>query len=266
MTAEKRAISSDLHAPIGHDDFRSAIAIRRHSFSERMDRVATFILGHPEAVAFGTTSTVAEAARVAPSTLVRFAQLFGLTGFVDLQRIVQAEILRRVGKSGEPRPSVGYLHILSSIAEQSIRPLTSLAQFVTEEELRQFVHVVRGAETIFIVAERRSFSVALAFRHMLAEKRQRSFLATHDEFEAEDILALAGATDAIVEIDISSLHLSARKGGHRHLARNAGSSGNHPPASARCANHRLKLPEHGLAEISALALCQTIAACLMQAP
>lgn len=133
-------------------------------------------------------------------------------------------------------------------------------QSVTEEALREFLDVVRGAETIFIVAERRSFSVALAFRHMLAEKRRRSFLATHDEFEAEDILALARPTDAIVEIDISLLQIGAWKG-RRHLARSAAPSGTHPSASASL----LKLPEQGSAEIAALALCQTIAACLMKA-
>lgn len=116
-------------------------------------------------------------------------------------------------------------------------------QSVSEEELRQFLDVVRGAETIFIVAERRSFSVALAFRHMLTEKRQRSLLATHDEVVAEDILGLAQPTDAIIEIDISSMRIDARKGDHPK-------------------NCCLKLPEYGLAEVAALTLCQTIAACL----
>ncbi|WP_332701680.1 MurR/RpiR family transcriptional regulator, partial [Devosia sp.] len=237
---------------------------RRHSFSERMDRVATFILGHPEAVAFGTTATVAEGAQVAPSTLVRFAQLLGLTGFVDMQRLVQAEVLKKASKSGEHRPSVGYRHTLGSIAEPSIRALESLVQSVTEEELCQFLDVVGSAETIFIVAERRSFSVALAFRHMLGGSRRRSFLATHDEFEAEDILALARPTDAIIEIDISSLQIGARKG-RPHPAPSAGPSVVHPSASASNASYRLKLPEHGSAEIAALTLCQTIAACLMKA-
>ena len=265
MIAEKRAISSDLLAQLDYDDFRSVIAVRRHSFSESMDRVATFILGHPEAVAFGTTATVAEGAKVAPSTLVRFAQLLGLTGFVDIQRLVRAEILEGVSKRGKPRPSVGYRHILGSIADPSIRALESLVQSVTEEELRQFLDVVRGAETIFIVAERRSFSVALAFRHMLTEKRQRSLLATHDEFEAEDILALAQPTDAIIEIDISSLQIGARKGGRRHPAQSAAPAGSPRAALASNANCRLTLPQHGSAEIAALALCQTIAACRMKA-
>jgi DNA-binding MurR/RpiR family transcriptional regulator len=229
-----------------------------------MDRVATFILGHPEAVAFGTTATVAGGAKVAPSTLVRFAQLLGLTGFVDIQRLVRAEILEGVSKRGKPRASVGYRHILGSIADPSIRALESLVQSVTEEELHHFLDVVRGAKTIFIVAERGSFSVALAFRHMLTEKRQRSFLATHDEFEAEDILALAGPTDAIIEIDISSLQIGARRGGHRHSARSAAPSPGHLSASAFNANRRLTLPQHGSAEIAALTLCQTIAACLMK--
>jgi DNA-binding MurR/RpiR family transcriptional regulator len=266
MIAEKRAISSDLPAPpLDHDELRSAIAIRRHSLSESMDRVATFILGHPEAVAFGTTATVAEGAQVAPSTLVRFAQSLGLAGFAEIQKIVRSEILRRVGKSGEPSPSVGYRHILRSIAEQSIRALESLGQSVTEKELSQFLDIIRGSETIFIVAEPRSFAAALAFRHMLAEKRQPSFLATHDAFDAEDILALTRPTDAIVEIDISSMRIHARKGDHRHSARSAAPPRGHLSASECRTNCCLKLPEYGLAEIAALALCQTIAACLMKA-
>lgn len=262
MIAEKRAISSDdMLAPLDHDQLRSAIADRRHSFSERMDRVATFILRPPEAVAFGTTATVAEGAQVAPSTLVRFAQSLGLAGFVEVQKIVRSEILR----SGGPSLSVGYRHILGSMAEQSIRALESLRQSVTEKELRQFLDIIRGSETIFIVAEPRSFAAALAFRHMLAEKRQPSFLATHDAFDAEDVLALTRPTDAIVEIDISSMRIDARKGDHRHSARSAAPLPGHLSASKCRANCCLKLPEYGLAEIAALTLCQTIAACLMKA-
>jgi len=265
MIAEKHAISSDLPVPpLDHDEFRAAIAVRRQSFSDGMERVAIFILAHPEAVAFGTSTTVAEGARVAPSALVRFARLLGLAGFADMQRIVRAEILKRVSKSGEPRASTGYLQILGAIADPSIRALESLVQSVTEEELCQFLDVVRGAETIFIVGERRSFAVALAFRHMLGEKRQRSFLATRDEFEVEDILALARTTDAIIEIDISSRQIGARKG-HQYPARNIAPSGSHPSISPSNATYWLKLPEHGSAEIAALTLCQAIAACLMKA-
>jgi DNA-binding MurR/RpiR family transcriptional regulator len=260
MIAEKHAISSDLPVPpLDHDEFRAAIAVRRQSFSGGMERVAIFILAHPEAVAFGTSTTVAEGARVAPSALVRFARLLGLAGFVDMQRIVRAEILKRVSKSGEPRASTGYRKILGAIADPSIRALESLVQSVTEEELCQFLDVVRGAETIFIVGERRSFAVALAFRHMLGEKRQRSFLATRDEFEA-----LARTTDAIIEIDISSRQIGARKG-HQYPARNVAPSGSHPSISASNATYWLKLPEDGSAEIAALTLCQAIAACLMKA-
>ena len=262
MIAEKRATTDDLFAPpLSHEELRSAIVVRRHAFSERMERVATLILRHPEAVAFGTTTTVAQGAQVAPSTLVRFAQLLGLAGFVDIQRLVQAEILNRASRSVEPRPVDGYRHILGAIAGTSTRTLESLVQSVTEEELCQFLDVVRGAETIFIVAERRSFVVAMAFRHMLGEKRQRSLLATHDEVEAEDILALARPTDAIIEIDISSLQIGARNG-YRQPLPGATPPENRPPAPGSLAKCRLKLPEHGSAEIAALALCQTIASCL----
>lgn len=265
MIAEKRPISSVPLAPLDHEEFRSAIALRRHSFSERMDRIATFILGHPEAVAFGTTATVAERAQVAPSTLVRFAQSLGLAGFVDIQRLVRAEILKGASKRGKSRPSVGYRHILGSIADPSIRALESLMQSVTEADLGQFLGVVRGAETIFILGEGISFSVALTFRRMLTETRQRSLLATHDGFEAEDILALARPTDAIVEIDVSSLQISARKGGRRHPARSTAAAGSPPGALASNVSCRLDTPQYGSAEIAALALCQTIAACLMKA-
>ena len=64
----------------------------RSHFPKRLRQVAIFLWQHPGEVALGTIVQVAEQAGVQPSTLVRFAQIFGYAGFSDLQGIFKDHV------------------------------------------------------------------------------------------------------------------------------------------------------------------------------
>ena len=66
--------------------------IRETALSPRERRVADLILTDPSAMAFGTVASVAAAAGVGNSTVMRFATTTGFDGFRDLQHAVQAEV------------------------------------------------------------------------------------------------------------------------------------------------------------------------------
>ncbi len=88
-----------LRWPTGRrDDFeslRAMIITRRQSLPRRLAQVAAHALDNPDEFAFGTAASVAAAAGVQPSTLVRFAQHFGFDGFSDLQRLFRNRLKER---------------------------------------------------------------------------------------------------------------------------------------------------------------------------
>ena len=70
--------------------------VRATALSPRERRVADLILSDPSAVAFGTVASVATAADVGNSTVMRFANATGFDGFSDLQQAVRNELDSRL--------------------------------------------------------------------------------------------------------------------------------------------------------------------------
>ena len=62
---------------------------------KRLRQAAAYALEHPEEFALGTASALARNADVQASTLVRFAQTLGFTGFSDLQEVFRAHLRNR---------------------------------------------------------------------------------------------------------------------------------------------------------------------------
>ncbi len=63
------------------DDIRS----RYDSLSKRLKQVAQYILDNSNSVAFDTVASIAQHADVPPSTLIRFANAFGFSGFNEMK-------------------------------------------------------------------------------------------------------------------------------------------------------------------------------------
>ena len=68
----------------------------RDSLPKRLAQVAVYALDNPDEIAFGTAASIAQAAMVQPSTLVRFAQAFGYQGFSELQEVFRSRLRDRV--------------------------------------------------------------------------------------------------------------------------------------------------------------------------
>src|SRR5690606_16526037 len=74
---------------------RVAIMAQRNTLPKRLMQVAAYALDNPDEMAFGTTASIATAAQVQPSTLVRFAQALGFEGFSGLQQLFRSRLMDR---------------------------------------------------------------------------------------------------------------------------------------------------------------------------
>src|SRR5690606_30126081 len=130
--------------------------------------VAAYALDHPDEIAFGTAASTAVSADVQPSTLVRFAQHFGFDGFSGLQLLFRARLrertssyedrLRALEQNGAAlAESTTIFTGFTTAAHRSIDTLTSA---VEPEAFERAVTLLANAETIYLIAKRRSYPLS----------------------------------------------------------------------------------------------------------
>ena len=244
---------------------RQAILARGDGFPKRMAQIASYILAHPEAVALGSVASIASAAQVAPSSLVRFGHALGLTGFADLQQVFRNELLERAIVGGGLRPvATSSKQKVGSVMDLHKKALEALTETLSEERLGQFIEVIEVAETIFIIAEGRSYPIGVALRYMFSERHVRSCLATCNESATEELVSLAGPNDAVIEIDIWPSTSSVKGNVQARLAHRAEPSNRPHRALGLATECWVSVPVSEGAETAAIALCQTVAECLVE--
>ena len=91
--------------PGSYEELRAVLSSGTARLPKKLRQVAIHLWQHPTAVALGTVTSVAGEAGVQPSTLVRFAQAFGYSGFSEMQDVFKAHLVGW-GTRG-PRPMGG---------------------------------------------------------------------------------------------------------------------------------------------------------------
>lgn len=199
------------HSPPGSfEELRVVILERRSQLSKRLTQVAAYALDHPDEIAFGTASTIATAAEVQPSTLVRFAQCFGFDGFSSLQKVFRDRLKERNASYDERMRLLeqgGAVNEIASALDSFItaghRSLDVLAAAIDPDALVGAVALMGRAETVFLLAKRRSYSISAYMAYAFGKLRVRSQLVGTASGIDDDILALAGPKDAVFAVSFS---------------------------------------------------------------
>jgi DNA-binding MurR/RpiR family transcriptional regulator len=147
--------------------------------------IAQHVLEHPDDLALGTAATVAAAAGVQPSALVRFANALNLSGFSDLQQVFRHRLLQQAGTYRERisamKPSKaarGNATLLQTSVEQGVSDLHTLERSVNDEALQQAARLLSAAGRVHVLAQRRAFPVAAYLAYALGQLDLRAQL--HD--------------------------------------------------------------------------------------
>jgi DNA-binding MurR/RpiR family transcriptional regulator len=148
---------------------------------DRLQGIARFALGHPDAMALSTVAEIARESGAPPSAVIRFANAIGYSGFTDLQRIYRE---RLVARSATYRERIEELrrtggdqgHVLPQLVDSSIRELERLREHLDPRRLRAAASLVLEADAVFLLAQRRAFPVASYLAYGLAQLESRAFL------------------------------------------------------------------------------------------
>jgi DNA-binding MurR/RpiR family transcriptional regulator len=178
---------------------------------KRLRQTAAFALKHPDEVALGTASGVAERAQVQASTLVRFAQSLGFAGFSELQGVFRTHLRTRWPDYSErlkalhesARDSGDPLHLLHGFADSAASSIAGLREVVQRQDLDKAIGLLARADTIYVVGQRRSFCVAHYLAYALAQLGVRATLVDNVGGLGPDQLANATPADALVAVSFS---------------------------------------------------------------
>jgi len=173
MTENKKT-----NPPRQFEELKEEISSRYESLSKRLRDVARFAMDNPSIIALETIANIARTAKVQPSTLIRFAQALGYSGFSEMQRVFQAYVAEQsasykerirseMARENTPvadQPS----SLLHQFCEANIVSLKHLRDGIDANDLEHAVRLIGEAKHVYIMAQRRSFPVATYLQYMLS--------------------------------------------------------------------------------------------------
>ena len=198
-------------APGDFETLKQRLVEIEPSLPKRLKQTAAFALQHPDEIALGTASGVARRAHVQASTLVRFAQALGFAGFTELQGIFRTHLRTRWPEYPErlkalharaPDPG-DPMSLLLGFSESAVRSATALRAQIEPETLEAAVALLARARVVFLLAQRRSFSVAHYLGYAFAQLGAPALLVDDVGGLGREQLSLAGPGDAALAISFA---------------------------------------------------------------
>ncbi|HKY39318.1 MAG TPA: MurR/RpiR family transcriptional regulator [Polyangiaceae bacterium] len=174
--------------PDTFDQLEKAIIEQFPSLSKRLQQIASHALDNPSELALETIAAVSQRAGVQPSSLIRFAKVFGFSGYSDMQRVFRMRLtdampdykerlksLNGVEHQGEEAKDVSAL--LEQFVEADITGLRRLQQQKRLGVLLdQAFKLIADSDTVYVVAHRRSFPIACYLAYALSQMNVKNVL------------------------------------------------------------------------------------------
>lgn len=211
---KRRAVdlmSTDPNLPQDYETLRAMILERRHLLPRRIAQVAAYSLDNPDEIAFGTAASIAASAGVQPSTLVRFAQHLGFDGFTSLQSVFRERLRERTTSyedrlaalRGQAPEATRNRAIFDGFVAAASNSLETISRSLDDDVLERAVDILARAETIYLLARRRSYPIASYMAYAFGKLRIRNQLVESAAGLDPEIMSFAGPRDALLAVSFS---------------------------------------------------------------
>ena len=202
---------TEARVPRDFESLRSTIIERKATMPKRLSQVAAFALANPDEIAFGTAASIAAASEVQPSTLVRLAHHLGYEGFSDLQTIFRERLRDRtlsyeerlisLEQKGEAESEdTALIKGFLTAAGQSV---SKLAQTIDTAAFGAAVDVLAGAETLYLIAKRRSYPLTAHMAYAFSKLGIRHQIVASPNGVDGETVQFATPKDAAIAISFS---------------------------------------------------------------
>jgi len=196
--------------PQDFDSLREMILGQRDALPKRIAQVAAYALDNPDEIAFGTAASIASSAGVQPSTLIRFAQHLGYDGFTSLQSVFRERLRERTSSYDDRLNAVRggsedsqNRRILEGFVAASSQSLEAMLRNLDDAALEGVVAKLAKAETVYVVARRRSYPIASYLAYAFGKLKIRYQLVDSAAGLDTEMLDFASPRDAAIVISFS---------------------------------------------------------------
>ena len=188
---------------------------RYDTLSKRLKQVARYILDNSNSVAFDTVASTAQQVDVPPSTLIRFANAFGFSGFNEMKQMIKQHLMEETANyterarlfrqttTDDATPPETPTEILNMFTMVNTQALQQLAMQTSGDDLQRAVALLAEAENIYVIGLRRSFSVASYLTYALRHLDRKAFLIDGLGGMFTEQLSLVGPKDVVVAVSFS---------------------------------------------------------------
>lgn len=177
---------------------------------KRLRQVAAFALDRPDEFAFGTAAHLAGVAQVQASTLVRFAQSLGYTGFSDLQSVFRKHLRKsfpnyrdRLTTLSRDGHAAGPIALFEGFAQAASVSLERARQSLEPTGLARAVELLAGADAIYVLGARRMFPVAAYFVYACGNLGLKALLVDQIGGLGPEQIGHASDKDALLAISFT---------------------------------------------------------------
>lgn len=195
--------------PANYEAFMRAIEDRYETLSGTNQLIGRYLTQNPNDVAIKSINWIAERCGAHASSLVRFAQVFGYSGFKELQGIFQAR-LSTAAPGYEARVNAlksdlelhrrGSRGFLGDLVARDIASLEDLLGQATDEMFERSVDLMSGADTIYVIGQLRSAPIAGFIRYILSMLRRRVVLLDANGGLATEMAKVIRPEDLLIAI------------------------------------------------------------------
>lgn len=197
--------------PQDYSQLEARLTAEYPSLSRRLQQTARFLLDNPQEVAFATVAKLAAQADVTPSTLIRFANHFGYTGFSEMQQLFRSRLVDELpnyterihavrSATGETPDST---QLLWEFADANREVLEQLPGRTDPRSLELALDIFERARAVHVMGARRSFVVASYMTYALHHIDKRTFLVNGlGGMYGEQVRAI-DAEDALLVVSFS---------------------------------------------------------------
>ena len=133
------------------------------NFSKGQKRIANYIEEHYDTAAFMTAAKLGKTVGVSESTVVRFANELGYSGYPKLQKAMQEMIrdkLTSVQRIDVTSTRIGNNHVLDAIMNQDIEKIRRTLEETSHEDFEKAVKSIVNAKRIYVFGVRSTASLA----------------------------------------------------------------------------------------------------------
>jgi DNA-binding MurR/RpiR family transcriptional regulator len=196
--------------PRDFDSLRAFMVERKSDMPKRLAQVAAYSLANPDEIAFGTAASIAAAADVQPSTLVRLARHLGYEGFSDLQSIFRERLKEknlsyeeRLNILEKDRKHVEEAELLGGFLNAASQSIARLAAAIDPAQFAGAVDIMARAETVYLIAKRRSYPLTAHMAYACGKLGIRYIMVSSPNGVEPEMAQFATSRDAAFAVSFS---------------------------------------------------------------